>query len=77
MTRVQILLDKKEVHALRRHAADSGKSYSQLVREAIDNLYTSRFTPIEIETMALEAKKGKGTRTFKHLKDARRHLWSL
>lgn len=77
MTRVQILLDKKEVRALRREATQSGKSYSLLVREAIDNLYVSRFTDSEISGMARTAKQGKGTRKFKNLQDARRHLWSL
>lgn len=77
MTRVQILLDKKEVVALRRQAAASGKSYSQLVREAIDNLYLSRFSDTEVARMALDAKQGKGTKRFKSLQDARRHLWSL
>ena len=77
MTRVQILLDKKEVLALRREASQSGKSYSLLVREAIDNLYVSRFTDRDIEGMAKSAKQGKGTRKFKNLQDARRHLWSL
>ena len=77
MTRVQILLEKKEVQALRRQAAQSGKSYSQLVREAIDSLYISRFSDTEIAKMALEAKQGKGTLRFKTLRDARKHLWSL
>ena len=77
MTRVQILLDKKEVQALRREAVRTGKSYSLLVREAIDNLYVSRFTEKEIAGMAKSAKQGKGTRKFKNLQDARRHLWSL
>lgn len=77
MTRVQILLEKKEVQALRREATESGKSYSQLVREAIDGLYVSRFTDNEIAKMALEAKQRKGTRKFRNLHDARRHLWSL
>lgn len=77
MIRVQILLDKKEVQALRREAAESGKSYSLLVREAIDNLYVSRFSDAEISGMAKSAKQGKGTRKFKNLQDARRHLWSL
>lgn len=77
MTRVQILLDKKEVQALRRQATESGKSYSQLVREAIDNLYVSRFADNEIAKLALEAKRGKAARKFKNLQDARRYLWSL
>ncbi|MBI5597237.1 MAG: ribbon-helix-helix protein, CopG family [Elusimicrobia bacterium] len=77
MTRVQILLDKKEVMALRKEAAESGKSYSQLVREAIDNLYVSRFSDTEVAKLALDAKQGKGTKRFKSLQDARRHLWSL
>lgn len=77
MTRVQILLQKKEVQALRREAHLSGKSYSFLVREAIDNLYVSRFTDNEMATLASEAKSGIGTRKFKKLEDARRHLWSL
>jgi len=77
MTRVQILLDKEEIRALRRQSTESGKSYSQLVREAIDNLYVSRFTDKEIAQMALEAKRSKGTRKFKSLQAARRYLWSL
>ncbi len=77
MTRVQILLDKEEIRALRHQSAESGKSYSQLVREAIDNLYVSRFTDKEIAQMALEAKRGKGTRKFKTLQAAHRYLWSL
>ena len=77
MTRVQILLDKKEVQALRREAARTGKSHSLLVREAIANLYVSRFTEKEIARMAKSAKQGKSTRKFKNLQDARRHLWSL
>ena len=77
MTRVQILLDKKEVQALRREATQSGKSYSLLVREAIDNLYVSRFSDREIAGMAKSAKQGRGTRRFKKLQEARRHLWSL
>ena len=77
MTRVQILLDKKEVQALRRQSAESGKSYSQLVREAIDSLYTSRFSEPGIAKMASAAKHGRGVRKFKNLQDARRHLWSL
>ncbi len=77
MTRVQILLDKKEVKALRREASETGKSYSLLVREAIDNLYISRFSDGEIAVMAKSAKQGKGTRRFKKLQDARRYLWSL
>lgn len=77
MTRVQVLLETKEVRALRREAAQSGKSCSQLVREAIDNLYVSRFTDPEIAKMAREAKSGQGTRAFKSVRDARRRLWSL
>ena len=77
MTRVQILLDKQEVRALRRQAVESGKSYSRLVREAIDNLYVSRFSDSEMARLALEAKQGTGTRRFKNLQEARRHLWSL
>lgn len=77
MTRVQILLEKKEIQALRHEAKQSSKSYSQLVREAIDNLYVSRFTDNEVAKMALEAKQGKGVHKFKNLQDARRHLWSL
>lgn len=77
MTRVQILLDKKEVVALRKEAAESGKSYSQLVREAIDNLYVSRFSDTEVAKLALDAKQGKGTKRYKSLQEARRHLWTL
>ncbi|MFH1009930.1 MAG: hypothetical protein V1784_01685 [bacterium] len=77
MTRMQILLADKEVRALRREAAQSGKSYSMLVREAIDNVYLSRFSDSEIAGMASEAKQGRGVRRFKNLQDARRHLWSL
>lgn len=77
MTRMQILLAEKEVKALRRVSEQSGKSYSMLVREAIDNVYLSRFTEDEISGMAKEAKQGKGVRKFQKLQDARRHLWSL
>lgn len=77
MTRVQILLDKKEVQALHREAAESGKSYSQLVREAIDNTYISRFTEAEIKQMAHDAKRGVGIRKFKDAKSFLRHLWSI
>lgn len=77
MTRVQILLEKKEVVALRREAAESGKSYSQLVREAIDNTYASRFGEGEIERMASDAKRGKGTKKFKDSTAFLKHLWSL
>lgn len=77
MTRVQILLEKKEVLALRREAAESGKSYSQLVREAIDNTYTSRFGKGEIEAMAADAKQGKGNKKFKDSTAFLKHLWSL
>jgi hypothetical protein len=74
---MQILLADKEVKALRHEAAQSGKSYSMLVREAIDNSYLSRFTDNEIAGMAKDAKQGKGVRKFKNLQEARRHLWSL
>ena len=77
MTRVQILLEKKEVLALRREAAESGKSYSQLVREAIDNTYTSRFGEGEIERMAADARRGKGIKKFKDSTAFLKHLWSL
>lgn len=77
MTRVQILLEKKEVSALRREAAESGKSCSQLVREAIDNAYTSRFGKGEIGRMANDAKRGTGNKTFKTATAFLRHLWSL
>ena len=77
MTRMQVLLDKKEVQALHRQAHASGKSYSQLVRDAIDTVYTSRLSESEIAEMAFEAKKGKGVRKFKNPKSFLRHLWSL
>ncbi len=77
MTRVQILLEKKEVLALRRAAAASGKSYSQLVREAIDSSYTSRFGEGAIERMAADSKRGKGTKKFKDSAAFLKHLWSL
>ena len=77
MTRVQILLQKKEVAALRREAAESGKSYSRLVREAIDNTYTSRFKEGEIERMASDAKRGKANKKFKNSTAFLKHLWSL
>lgn len=77
MTRVQILLDKKEIKALRHEAHETGKSYSQLVREAIDNSYISNFSEAEIVKMAKEAKQGKGIKKFKNLQAARRYLWSL
>ncbi len=77
MTRVQILLDEKEVKALRRQSKESGKSYSQLVREAIDAAYISRLSESEIATMAKEAKQGRGIKTFKDSKSFLKHLWSL
>ncbi|MFC1522967.1 ribbon-helix-helix protein, CopG family [Elusimicrobiota bacterium] len=77
MTRVQILLEKKEIEALRKRAKQSGKSYSLLVREAIDNTYTTRCSEDEIALMAREAKRGKGTKKFSSLKSARQYLWSL
>ena len=77
MIRVQILLEKKEVKALKRESEESGKSYSQLVREAIDNLYVSRYSESEIAKMASEAKRSKGLRKFGHLQAARGYLWSL
>ena len=77
MTRVQILLEKREVQALKKQSEESGKSYSQLVREAIDNLYVSRFSENEIAKMAGEAKRSKGLRKFNNLQAARGYLWSL
>ena len=77
MTRVQILLDTKEVLALRKESAASGKSYSQLVREAIDDIYLSRFSEKELAKMAAKAKAGMGLRKFKRIEDARKFLWSL
>lgn len=77
MTRMQILLEKKEVLALQHRSQESGKSYSQLVREAIDAMYTSRFSESEIAHMALEAKQKKGVKKFKDSKSFLRHLWSL
>ena len=77
MTRVQILLDRKEVRVLRRESVGSGKSYSQLVREAIDHVYVSRFSDREMAQMAKDAKTGKGLRQFKSLRAARGYLWSL
>ena len=77
MTRVQISLDKKELGTLRHEAEESGKIYSQLVREAINNIYVSRFSNKEMARMAKEAKGGKGLRKFKNLQVARGYLWSL
>lgn len=77
MRRFQILLDDKEVKALKREAAASGKSYSHLVPEAIDSFYVSRFSETEIAKMAAEAKNAKGLRKFRNLQLARSHLWSL
>ena len=77
MTRVQVLLDKKELGALRHEADESGKSYSQLVREAINDTYVSRFSDKEMAKLAKEAKSGKGLRKFKNLQAARGYLWSL
>ncbi|MBI3610560.1 MAG: ribbon-helix-helix protein, CopG family [Nitrospirae bacterium] len=77
MTRMQILLEKKEVQALRRTAKASGKSYSQLVREAIDTVYTSRVSEHEIARMAGEAKRGTGIKKFKDSKSFLRYLWNL
>lgn len=76
MTRMQVLLDKKEVDALKRQSHQSGKSYSQLVREAVDTMYTSRLTKTEIADMAKEAKAGKGIKGFKDSKTFLHHLWS-
>ena len=77
MTRVQILLETKEINALRRGRSRTGKSYSQLVREAIDNTYVSSLGEKEIARMALGAKRGKNLKKFKTLESARRYLWSL
>lgn len=77
MTRLQILLDNKEVNALKKEAAKSGKSCSQLVREAIDSIYVSRFSETEIAKMASEAKSTKGLRKFNNLQATRGYLWSL
>ena len=77
MTRIQILLDQKEVQALRSQAKGSGKSCSQLVREAIDNVYVSRFSDKQMAQMAREAKLDKRLKRFKNLQAARGYLWSL
>jgi len=77
MTRVQILLDPKEVRALRHLAQYTGKSYSQLVREAIENTYISAFSDEEIARMAKEARQGKGIKKFKDAQAFLRYLWSL
>ena len=77
MTRMQVLLEKKELTALQQQARLTGKSYSQLVREAVDNTFTSRFTQEDIARMAEEARQGKGTRRFRSLAAARSYLWSL
>ena len=77
MTRVQILLDRKEVQVPRRESVGSGKSYCQLVREAIDHVYVSRFSDREMAQMAREAKTGKRLRQFKSLRAGRGYLWSL
>ena len=76
MTRVQILLDTKEVRALRRQAHESGKSYSLLVREAIDAMYVSRLSENEISLMAKEAKQGKGIKKFKDSKADAQIAWN-
>lgn len=65
------------MQALKNQVRHTGKSYSQLVREAIDNAYTSRFSADEIALMAKEAKEGKGIKKFKSLDAARHWLWSL
>ena len=77
MTRMQVLLDPKEVSALRRESHTSGKSYSQLMREAVDAMYIPRLSEREIAVMAKDAKQGKGTKTFKNSKAFLKHLWSL
>lgn len=77
MTRFQILLNNKEVNALKKEAAGSGKSYSQLIREAIDSIYMTRFPEDEIAEMAAEAKSAKGLRKYKNLQAARGYLWTL
>lgn len=38
MVRTQIYLDERQVRRLRRLAAATGKSHSQLIREAVDRL---------------------------------------
>ena len=60
MTRVQILLDKKRFRpsAVRPHRA--AKAIPLLVREAIDNLYVSRFSDGEISGMPRPPNRGRG-----------------
>lgn len=77
MTRMQILLEKKEVSALNRYSHETGKSYSQLVREAIDNTYISEMSEIEIRKMAREAKNKKGQKKFKDADSFLKYLWSF
>ena len=77
MTRMQILLEKKEVSALHQHSRKTGKSYSQLIREAIDNTYVSNFTDSDIIKMAQEAKLGYGLKKFKDSKSFLNYLWSF
>ena len=77
MTRMQVMLDKKEVVALKRQSHESGKSYSQLVREAIDAAYIPRLSESEIASMAREAKEGRGIKKFKAAQSFLHHLWSV
>ncbi len=77
MTRVQILLDTKEISALRHQAGSTGKSYSQLVRDAIDTMYTSRYSALEIQSMARSAKRPETIKKFKDSKSFLKYIWSL
>ena len=77
MTRMQVLLKPQEVQALRKQSHESGKSYSQLVREAIDTAYIPHLSESEITSMAKEAKEGRGTKKFKSSKTFLKYLWSL
>ena len=77
MTRVQILLEDREVKVLRRQAKSSQKSCSQLVREAIDLAYLPRFREEEIAGLARDARLGRGTRTFNDANSFLKHLWGL
>jgi len=72
---MQILLNQKEVQALRKEAADTSKSYSQLVREAINNTFVSPWKEEAIAKMARDARQGKGTKKFKNAQAFLRYLW--
>lgn len=53
MRRTQIYLTTREVAALRRHSRASGRSHSQLIREAVDRAYIKGHDPLALEPLLL------------------------